>query len=286
MTTCDPSRLLAVFDAMPDLLALATAEAKAAQGYAYDIQDRLAEEHRQQGVPFIYSMPYRSLTDCPRCNWTTTRIVHQMENPAAADEPCHHRVDVENSVVHLVRQHGGQFPASATAFLENLANAMDHRRLLSVLDGLPDLLAAALEEARETQGDALQIQERLAVEHRAAGLPFLRTQQYMSMTACPLCRWTDTRAEFVLENPARALDAPLSRVTVSNLDAHLAREHGQPLPLPAAAFLQSIAWMSGLPATGEPPRPAPQPPPPVERPRQGLGEALAQGLAKKRRRSG
>lgn len=117
----ETTALLARFDALPDLLALARQARKAPVENLYALQDRLREEHRRRGAPFCWSMPYRHLYTCPVCRTQSTEVLHELENPAApAGEPALRKVQIMAGQVHTARAHGEPLPEDVRRFLQAL----------------------------------------------------------------------------------------------------------------------------------------------------------------------
>ena len=118
------SELLEVYDRLPDLLAMAMeiAEKESRVG-RYQIQDELREEHRERGEPFRWSMLYRSIYRCSKCDYADTVVKHELENPQVKDKSSPlHLVRLNGEEVHDIREHGGSFSEECKAFLESLNN--------------------------------------------------------------------------------------------------------------------------------------------------------------------
>lgn len=47
----------------------------------YAIQISLREQHRQAGLPFLYSMPMRHQVLCQQCAYSETDVLHELEDP-------------------------------------------------------------------------------------------------------------------------------------------------------------------------------------------------------------
>jgi hypothetical protein len=118
--------LLAIYDALPDLLKMAWERKQAPGDNVYDIQDALREEHREKGIPFRWSMPYRCPYHCEKCGHADTAVDHELENPKVKDESSPlHRVKLSELEVHKVRKHGFSFPKACREFLRHAAQSMD-----------------------------------------------------------------------------------------------------------------------------------------------------------------
>jgi len=116
------TELLEVFDALPDLLALAREIEARDGGYAYEIQNNLREEHRKKGIPFKWSMPYRHIDRCDQCDYYYTAIKHELENPRIKNRSSHlYQVVIWDIDIHKIREHGQPFPDDCRAFLTQVA---------------------------------------------------------------------------------------------------------------------------------------------------------------------
>ncbi len=69
---------LARLERIPHLLDLARQQDEI---YRYRVQDDLRRQHREEGRPFLYSMPMRHLYSCPVCDQQATDILHELEDP-------------------------------------------------------------------------------------------------------------------------------------------------------------------------------------------------------------
>ncbi len=117
--------LRAIYDALPDLLKMAWERKLSPGDNVYDIQDALREEHREKGIPFRWSMPYRCLYQCDKCGHTNTAIDHEPENPTVRDESSPLRlVKLSELEVHRVRKHGFNFPKACREFLRHAAKSI------------------------------------------------------------------------------------------------------------------------------------------------------------------
>jgi hypothetical protein len=242
MTSIDHGHLLNMLDSLPDLLSMAEEEARATGGDSLKIQERRAEEYRRRGVPFIVSTPQEDLDESNPGEAETETVVYRLENPREKPGSPLRWAELDSDTVHAVRAHDGEFPAHVAAFLGRIELTLNVKRLLFILDNLPDLLEMAMSEAEETHEDAMAIQERMAEEHREEHCLFKRTVPCLSLAVCPHCGWVDLMAHTELENPMVSEDSPLRHAFLGKDDIHMAQEHGVALPVSAAAFLQSIAW--------------------------------------------
>lgn len=114
----EQSKLLTVFDSLPDLLAMAGEIQDKEGGHIYDIQDKLRDEHRANKTPFKWSMPYRHIDSCSQCSYVNTAIRHGLENPQISDRESPLRfvatMDIE---IHKIREHNEQMPPALYDFL-------------------------------------------------------------------------------------------------------------------------------------------------------------------------
>lgn len=107
---------LAVFDALPDLLALARQQDRKGTT-AYTIQDALREEYRSKGLPFKWSMPFRHLYTCFLCGEQGTEVLHEIEIPGSGPIPAQ-KAELYESTLHAVRAHGKPLPEDCRALLD------------------------------------------------------------------------------------------------------------------------------------------------------------------------
>jgi len=118
--------LLAVFEALPSLLDMAKGQAESTGGFAYKIQDELRDQFIDQDKPFRWSMPYRSLFDCPQCGLMTTQIQHRLVNPPMKEiDPVFHAMDIHEEELHYIREHGAAFSPECRKFLEQVADQFE-----------------------------------------------------------------------------------------------------------------------------------------------------------------
>jgi transposase len=112
------TKLLQVFDDLPDLLAMANEIEEKDGGYSYDIQDKLREQYRREGRPFKYSMLFRHLDTCQYCNYVNASIQHEFENPQIQDtsSPLHIMI-VMDIQIHEMREHQEPMPPELRDFL-------------------------------------------------------------------------------------------------------------------------------------------------------------------------
>ncbi len=110
---------LAVFDALPDLLALAWQQDP--QGVTvYAIQDALREEYRSRGLPFKWSMPFRHLYTCFLCGEQGTEVLHEIEVPGSGPIPAQ-KAELYESMLHAVRAHRKPLPEDCRALLSAIS---------------------------------------------------------------------------------------------------------------------------------------------------------------------
>ena len=113
--------LLAIYDALPSLLDIATERAKVLGGYLYDIQDDLRGEYRLAGQPFRWSMPFRSVFSCMHCGHGKTQVKHVLENPRMKEkDPTLCTVELSEEDIHKIREHGVAFSAECRRFLAHV----------------------------------------------------------------------------------------------------------------------------------------------------------------------
>ncbi|MFP2907047.1 hypothetical protein ACLESD_18770 [Pyxidicoccus sp. 3LFB2] len=113
----DPERL-AVFDRLPDLLALAIEEQQRTEGAdRYVILERLVEEHRERGEPYVKGMPYRHLDRCSECGQTQGAVQYEVADPREGPRV----VQVSSRQLHAAREHGAGLPGDFAALLDDLA---------------------------------------------------------------------------------------------------------------------------------------------------------------------
>ena len=116
------SELLEVYDRLSDLLAMAIEiKEKESRVGRYEIQNELREEHRERGEPFRWSMLYRSIYRCTKCDYANTVVKHELENPQVKDKSSPlHLARLNGEDAHDIREHGGSFSAECRAFLEHV----------------------------------------------------------------------------------------------------------------------------------------------------------------------
>ena len=116
------TKLLAVYDSLPDLLAMADEIHEKEGGYSYEIQDKLREQYRQEGAPFKWSMPYRHIDQCGHCKYANAAIQHQLENPKIQDTSSPLRMMVVMDMqIHEIREHQEPMPPELRDFLTQIA---------------------------------------------------------------------------------------------------------------------------------------------------------------------
>lgn len=111
-------KLLAIYDSLPSLLAIAKEHAEQTGGYVYDIQHELWVEYSNAGKPFRQSMPYRSLFECHICGYMNTEVQHSLVNPGMKEiNSSLYAVDILEGEIHEIREHGAAFSAESRKFL-------------------------------------------------------------------------------------------------------------------------------------------------------------------------
>ena len=113
---------LAVFDALPDLLALAWQQDPTGVT-VYAVQDALREEHRSKGLPFKWSMPFRDLYTCFLCGEQGTEVLHEIEIPGNETAPVQ-KAGLYESTLHAVRAHGKPLPEDCCALLDVISRTV------------------------------------------------------------------------------------------------------------------------------------------------------------------
>ncbi len=94
---------------LPDLLTIARQQTE--MNY-YLVQDQLRVQYRQEGKPFLYSMPMRHLYFCPVCGQRSTDILHELEDPRRQV-----RHQFGEGTLHKARAHGVPPEEDTAAFL-------------------------------------------------------------------------------------------------------------------------------------------------------------------------
>jgi len=118
--------LLKIYDSLPGLLEMAAERARVTGGYTYELQDELQEEYTLQGKLYRWSMPYRSLFECPRCGYTNTQVLHRLVNPELqGSDPSLHMVALTEQELHHIREHGAAFSKECQQFLLQVAAGDD-----------------------------------------------------------------------------------------------------------------------------------------------------------------
>jgi hypothetical protein len=122
MSDAKTQAYLAIFDALPDLLALARQQDP--QGVTvYAIQDALREEHRSRGLPFKWSMPFRHLYTCFLCGEQGTEVLHEIEIPSGGSIPGR-KAELYESMLHAARAHGKPLPEDCCALLDVISRTV------------------------------------------------------------------------------------------------------------------------------------------------------------------
>ncbi|MEW6093948.1 MAG: hypothetical protein AB1531_08300, partial [Chloroflexota bacterium] len=101
---------LAYLDQIPHLLDLARQQDEI---FRYRVQDEMRRQHREEGRPFLYSMPMRHLYRCPLCEMETTDIFHELEDPRRESKFRFSEIVLHQAAVHAVPPE-----ADLAAFLE------------------------------------------------------------------------------------------------------------------------------------------------------------------------
>ena len=113
---------LAIYDQLPDLLAIAWERQKQTSDPKYDIyteQDALARESELDNKSCIWSMPYRNLYTCNICGSASTEIEHHLVNPMIMIKPsAKQSIIILESELHEIRSQNKVFPESLKLFLK------------------------------------------------------------------------------------------------------------------------------------------------------------------------
>lgn len=116
------TKLLQIFDDLPDLLAMANEIEGKEGGYSYAIQDKLQDQYRGEGKPFKYSMLFRHLDTCQHCNYVNASIQHQLENPQIQGTSSPLRMMIVMDIqIHKMREHQEPMPKELREFLTQIA---------------------------------------------------------------------------------------------------------------------------------------------------------------------
>lgn len=108
------SDLLARFDALPDLLRLAKHEAENG-GDTYAMQVQLLTAWRRAHQNCRTAMPYRHMFRCAVCGHTAPEIGYKIHIFTARKRE--RRLEIKESDVHAIREHGAEFPDELAAAL-------------------------------------------------------------------------------------------------------------------------------------------------------------------------
>ena len=93
----------------------------------------------------------------------------------------------------------------------------DRLVLLSIFDGLPDLLKLAEERHDAFGDDVYPTQDALREEYRQKQTPFKWSMLYRSLFFCSQCKYCNTVVQHALENPRiKDLSSPLHLVEISS----------------------------------------------------------------------
>ncbi len=104
--------LVSRIHALPDLLERAILEAGPDR---YKVQDRLRREHEEAGLPFFWSMPYRSPAQpCSRGAHQVPVTLHEIGVPGRG------LVKLWEAELHEIESHGAGVPADLKRLLDDL----------------------------------------------------------------------------------------------------------------------------------------------------------------------
>ncbi|WP_224361241.1 hypothetical protein [Hyalangium versicolor] len=114
--------LLAKFESLPDLLALARREEEQSGGDRYAIQERLAKEHRAQQKPFVLATPMRHMEHCASGEHRFGAVRYELIVPQGRGLFGARELSVKFSEVdlHEVREHGTSFAPEISDVLRSL----------------------------------------------------------------------------------------------------------------------------------------------------------------------
>jgi len=107
---------LAVFDALPDLLALARQQDPTGVT-VYAVQDALRDEYRSKRLPFKWAMPFRHLYTCSLCGEQGTEVLHEIDVPGNETATVQ-KAELYESTLHAARAHGKPLPEDCCALLD------------------------------------------------------------------------------------------------------------------------------------------------------------------------
>lgn len=100
---------LSRLERLPRLLDLALARDELRR---YQVQDELRVQCRDEGRPFLYSMPMRHLYTCPVCGRQATDILHELEDPRRG-----RKIEFLDVVLHQALEHHMPPPDDVADFL-------------------------------------------------------------------------------------------------------------------------------------------------------------------------
>ncbi|MBN2387436.1 MAG: hypothetical protein JXB85_10475 [Anaerolineales bacterium] len=105
----DTREFLQALAKIPNLLELARQDQDT---HSYLLQKRMRTQYRQEGRPFLYSMPMRHLVRCELCGQQQTAVQHEVEDPARGVKVAFSELDL-----HRARFHDVPLPTVLVDFL-------------------------------------------------------------------------------------------------------------------------------------------------------------------------
>lgn len=96
-------------EAIPHLLELARQQDELRR---YPVQNTLRRQYREQGRPFLYSMPMRHQYRCPLCEEQKTDILHELEDPRSGA-----KMEFPQLVLHQAQSHDAPPAEELASFL-------------------------------------------------------------------------------------------------------------------------------------------------------------------------
>ena len=124
-------------------------------------------------------------------------------------------------------------------------NLKNDQKLLTIYDSLPSLLDIATERAKETDGNAYDIQNDLMIEYHENSTPFRWSMPYRSLFECFRCGYLSTEIQHSLYNPnMKDVDPTLYSAGLSEGDLHRIREHGTAFSAEVQRFLMQLTTQS------------------------------------------
>ena len=112
--------LLAIFDLLPDILAMAADEERDSTDNLTEICDRLVEAYRIERAPFKWATSTGTTVVCSRCRAREAALRWDLENPSVLQDSPLRSARLDSDLIHDVRQHGAGFPPQVAAFLERV----------------------------------------------------------------------------------------------------------------------------------------------------------------------